>query len=419
MDAPETDQQVMARSGTFVLRRPASSDSGGSGREYDGGSRGSETPKGQEEAEAQTSNHRRIPEVRTTQGAVNLFIFRLETFDPELPLVMRDSHELPAMTRWFEPRGLHGDHTLSPRLTRYSQTIFPYELTDPAASASAIPGQYPSLGGILTEFRSWLIAHSNERYLPLMSLIAALADPSTLHEDDDPSSYSADHSGSSSTPQKQEFRQFYAPLGLLARACEFNATRPRQYPHTRLQRLYIAQCPVDHLPKSRSKDGGKDGNGDGDLAKEDLPTPGLVHGAGRGDIYGSSVWLGLEPTCTPLHRDPNPNLFCQLLGEKHVRILPPARGQALYERVRAEVGMRGDANSRLRGAEMMGGVEREALERAVWGEGEDAVVEEGQADMQQAVLRPGDTMFIPKGWWHSVRSNGAGVLNASVNWWFR
>ena len=369
-----------------------------SGSSSGSGSGRNETPKGH--SGGQPPN--KIPEVRTTEGAVNLFIFRLETFDPALPLVMRDSHQLPAMTKWFEPRGPHGtDHTFTPRLTKHSQTIFPYELTDPSASATAVPGQHPSLRSTLTEFRSWLIAHSNETYLPLMALMAALADPSTLSED-----------ASSSPPhpadlQQQEFRQFYAPLGLLARACEFNATRSA-YPRERLQRLYIAQSSLGSLP--------------GDLAAEDLPTPALVRGAGKGDVYDSSVWLGLEPTYTPLHRDPNPNLFCQLLGEKRVRLLPPGKGQMLYERVRRELGSQG--NSRFRGAEMMGGREMVALERAVWGDdgvgdGDGDGDKDGQLDMQQTVLRPGDTMFIPNGWWHSIRSNGAGALNASVNWWFR
>jgi len=33
-------------------------------------------------------------------------------------------------------------------------------------------------------------------------------------------------------------------------------------------------------------------------------------------------------------------------------------------------------------------------------------------------VSPGDALFIPKGWWHSIKSVGIGVT-ASVNWWFR
>ncbi|RYO80859.1 hypothetical protein DL762_007432 [Monosporascus cannonballus] len=359
-------------------------------------------PSGRDEsAEGQA-----LPEVRTADGPVNLFVFRLETFDPELPLVMRNSHQLPATTKWFR-RHDTGHYTFTPHLTKHSQTIFPYELTDPEPRPGATGGQSPStsappshspyrfpspspLRDTLTEFRSWLVSHSNERYLPLMALIAALTEP---------------------TAEPEEFQQFYAPLGLLARACEFNhrnavlsmkttrtADMPPLPPTLFLQRLYIAQSRLDSLPAPLG---------------EDLPTPGLVRNAGRGDIYDSSVWLGLEPTYTPLHRDPNPNLFCQMVGAKQVRLLPPARGEELYAGVRRRLGEHG-ASSRFRGAEMMGGAERTALDAAVWGEDGDR-----HPDMRQAVLRPGDSMFIPKGWWHSIRSTGTGVLNASVNWWFR
>ncbi|RYP56712.1 hypothetical protein DL771_011651 [Monosporascus sp. 5C6A] len=346
------------------------------------------------------------PEVRTVEGPVNLFVFRLETFDPELPLVMRNSHQLPAMTKWFR-RHDTGHYMFTPHLTKHSQTIFPYELTDPDSGSGSMGSQSPSssappshspyrfpspspLRDALTEFRSWLVNHSNERYLPLMALIAALTEP---------------------TAEPEEFQQFYAPLGLLARACEFNhrnaalsmkTTRTAGMapppPPLFLQRLYIAQSPLDSLPAPLG---------------EDLPTPGLVRNGGRGDIYDSSVWLGLEPTYTPLHRDPNPNLFCQMVGAKQVRLLPPARGEELYARVRRRLGEPG-GSSRFRGPEMMGGAERTALEDAVWGEDPDR-----HPDMRQAVLRPGDSMFIPKGWWHSIRSTGTGLLNASVNWWFR
>jgi len=34
------------------------------------------------------------------------------------------------------------------------------------------------------------------------------------------------------------------------------------------------------------------------------------------------------------------------------------------------------------------------------------------------VLEAGDGMFIPKGWWHSVKGVGKGIIG-SANWWFR
>jgi hypothetical protein len=40
--------------------------------------------------------------------------------------------------------------------------------------------------------------------------------------------------------------------------------------------------------------------------------------------------------------------------------------------------------------------------------------------IQEAFLCPGDALFIPRGWYHSVRSLGTYVqgINVSANWWF-
>lgn len=136
--------------------------------------------------------------------------------------------------------------------------------------------------------------------------------------------------------------------------------------------------------------------------------------------------MGRPPTRTPLHRDPNPNLFVQLAGQKVVRLLRPDVGRAVYERARLNVGGAGRAN--MRGEEMMAGAEMQALEGAVW-DGED-----GAAEGFDAELSTGDGLYIPLGWWHAVRGTGTGA-NASVghvylylkaytdsmqvNWWYR
>jgi hypothetical protein len=134
--------------------------------------------------------------------------------------------------------------------------------------------------------------------------------------------------------------------------------------------------------------------------RADLPTPDVVLKAGKGDIYANSLWLGRPPTRTPLHRDPNPNIFVQLAGRKVVRLLEPGIGRALYEQSRAPTG-----HANLRGQEMMEGEEMERLEDAVWGETGDALGRE-------AILGSGDGLFIPKGWWHSVRSFGDGITGS-------
>ena len=162
--------------------------------------------------------------------------------------------------------------------------------------------------------------------------------------------------------------------------------------------IYLAQASLSGLPPS---------------LLEDLPTPEIVLKAGKGDVYDTSIWLGQAPTYTPLHRDPNPNLFVQLAGRKQVRLFKPDLGNAIFHHVQASIG--GAANATMRGAEMMEGAERIALERAVWKPHSDAF---WTAEGLQCEVGPGDGLFIPKGWWHSIKGIGQGMIG-SVNWWFR
>jgi hypothetical protein len=184
----------------------------------------------------------------------------------------------------------------------------------------------------------------------------------------------------------KSFHRFNAPLSLFLRSCKTNSSRT--------PRLYIAQAQIADLPKQ---------------LQDDLPTPRLVREAGNGDIYDANIWIGLPPTYTPLHRDPNPNLFVQLASSKQVRLYEPSVGAEIFQDVQRRIGRSSQAN--LRGEEMMDGPERDALDEAVWGY---SATEPGF----EAVISPGEGLFIPKGWWHTIKSIGTEVT-ASVNWWFR
>jgi hypothetical protein len=177
--------------------------------------------------------------------------------------------------------------------------------------------------------------------------------------------------------------------------------------------LYLAQCDLDLLPKS---------------LRDDLPSPSVITKAGKGDVYASSLWMGISPTHTPLHKDPNPNVLVQLAGKKVVRMLQPQLGKAVYEstrRLSAEAeGDTAVSGSSMRGEEMMVGLERKILDTFVWGsdcgEGKGSKIEESKgAEMvgYETTLDAGDGVFIPKGWWHSVRGvgNHKDGINASVS----
>jgi hypothetical protein len=166
---------------------------------------------------------------------------------------------------------------------------------------------------------------------------------------------------------------------------------------------YVAQSPIEDLC---------------DKLASDLPTPQIVRETARGDEYGSSLWMGFPPTSTPLHRDPNPNFFVQMVGTKCFRMLDPATGALVYQAAM------GNGTGRIRGAEMLVGEESQSMEEWLWAKrilefpkNEDQI--SGQTlDCWEGCLNEGEAIFIPVGWWHSVRGIGdSSSINASVSVW--
>jgi hypothetical protein len=291
-----------------------------------------------------------------------------DSFKAERPYIFSDpdaspTYLLPAFHKWFQRE--EESTSFSTYIDSFQQSVFPYELIKPFFQGSeTISRFYDSLLNSQSSIdRDWAVA--------LQSAAASEA--------------SRDH----------QFFQLYAPLRLLVKALEFNeAQRIKADPPVQ---LYIAQSLLSDLPSP---------------LQDDLPAPELIRKVGRGDIYSSSIWLGTQPTYTPLHRDPNPNLFCQLCSSKVVRLLPPKVGLGIYNDV--QMRLRQSGNSHIRSTEMMEGDEREMLHSVVW-ESKTAA-----SDMQEVELSAGDALFIPKGWWHSIKSKRSdGRLNGSVNWWFR
>ncbi|KAI0427927.1 Clavaminate synthase-like protein [Xylaria sp. FL1042] len=265
-----------------------------------------------------------------------------------------------------------GPASFGGRLATFSHRIAPYELI------TSSPEDESSTCWLdcMQEFQAWLDNDpAEEDSLFLSRLVSHLVE--------------------SAENNQSRFLQLEAPLNLILQASRYNMSKSSQ--SRPVKQLYVAQFDIQSLPIE---------------LREDLPIPEIVDRVGKGDVYNSSIWLGLQPTYTPLHRDPNPNLFCQLFGAKAVRLLRPRVGQWVFQDVRRSVGTAG--NSRIRGPEMMDGPERDGLHRAIWAE------PDASREIWQAILNPGDALFIPQGWWHSVRSVGHNAeVNASANWWFR
>jgi len=119
-----------------------------------------------------------------------------------------------------------------------------------------------------------------------------------------------------------------------------------------------------------------------------------------GVLRRTNAWLGTRDTVTPLHYDSYHNIFVQVGGVKVVKLIDPTscHVDSLYV-VGDKKGLHAQGNVSEVDVENPDYV-RFPLFRKV--------------NVLECVVYPGDILFIPKGWWHHVRSLSTSF---SVNFW--
>lgn len=133
-----------------------------------------------------------------------------------------------------------------------------------------------------------------------------------------------------------------------------------------------------------------------------------------------NAWFGPPGTITPLHTDPYHNLLVQVVGRKYVRVYALHQTERMRARGKEEgvemgntslwdVGViegwdaRPDDGDEDEGGEAVGLVQR--------AEEEDF----RKVPFMDCILEPGDTLYIPIGWWHYVR--GLSISFSVSIWW--
>ncbi|KAK6010689.1 hypothetical protein OSTOST_24257, partial [Ostertagia ostertagi] len=98
-------------------------------------------------------------------------------------------------------------------------------------------------------------------------------------------------------------------------------------------------------------------------------------------------WIGPGSTVSPLHTDPRENIFCQILGRKFFRLVPPSDSENVYAFKDGII-----TNTSQAGVDVL----NPDLEK---------YPDFAKAQCWDGVVEAGDVLFIPQGWWHLVRSS--------------
>lgn len=116
-----------------------------------------------------------------------------------------------------------------------------------------------------------------------------------------------------------------------------------------------------------------------------------------GKINDINLWMASAASRTPLHYDDMHNIFAQVAGRKRFVLFNPAQFDALYP---------GPLNTRVES------LSRVDLSRPDF----RRFPKLAEVEYWEAVVNPGDLLFMPAYWWHQVSSLD---LSVSVNYWWR
>eukprot|EP00392_Amoebophrya_sp_AT5.2_P017187 g17513.t1 len=119
--------------------------------------------------------------------------------------------------------------------------------------------------------------------------------------------------------------------------------------------------------------------------------------------YQPLLFLGPAGTETPLHQDPHPNFFVQVVGCKFFRLIPDSSETVGEGNVVQRCAEPGRSHFARNSEEVM------RKKHLLANRGIEESDKEPECFNIDVILKPGDCLFIPKGCWHYVKSLTASV----------
>lgn len=124
-----------------------------------------------------------------------------------------------------------------------------------------------------------------------------------------------------------------------------------------------------------------------------MPQPDVVHLIGSSP--SRSVFMGPTGTVSPLHTDPWENLLCQIVGSKYVALFPPSESANVYASIDSS---RSKTTNLPNDLTLL----------------DETIIDEKFPMFRKALgctveLLPGDCLFIPRQWFHFVKSHSPGI----------
>lgn len=107
-----------------------------------------------------------------------------------------------------------------------------------------------------------------------------------------------------------------------------------------------------------------------------------------------NMWIGPADTVSPLHTDPRKNMFVQVHGTKLFRMVSPDDTESVYP---------------------FDGILSNTSQVDVENPNLEEFPDFAKVRVLDAVVNPGDAIFIPEKWWHFVRSTTPSI---SISFWF-